>query len=216
MTAPFTVLTVCTGNIHRSALAATLLQTWAGWYLPESVRGDVVVESAGTGAFDGEPMGRITRAVAASLGADGEAHAARRLDDAMVERSDLILTASRAHRDEILRRVPRVLRRTFTIREVGRIAALLPPGRPASRDDLAATVSALAERRADATTGGAGGDDIVDPHRKDVAVFDDMVREEVPALVQLAQALLGMPDVEAREYLMAAGDPAALRSPQIS
>jgi protein-tyrosine phosphatase len=211
VTDKFTILAVCTGNIHRSALAGELMATWAGWYPPPELRDQIEAGSAGTRAPAGEPMGRTTRKVAASLGADGRAHRARMLDDGLIDHADLILAASRAHRDEIVRRVPRAMRRTFTIREAGRIAAMLPVGTPRSVSDLAAIVANLADLRPQAAADAPADDDIIDPHRRDVAVTDEMVREEVPALAELAVALLGMPRPEADAYLRAVDDPSSLR-----
>lgn len=211
MNETFTVLTVCTGNVHRSALAADLLATWARWYLPAELAASVVVGSAGTGAPVGEPMGGTTRRIAAALGADDRAHRARALTDRLVTDADLVLAASRAHRDEIIRRVPRAMRRTFTIREAGRIVAGSAPLQPHTVQDLVGTVSRMAMLRADAAAPLAADDDVVDPHRRDIAVMDDMVREEVPPLADLAVALWGMPRADADAYARAAATPESLR-----
>lgn len=207
----FTVLTVCTGNIHRSALAHELLATWAQWYLPADLRRDVTVGSAGTGAAVGAPMGVTTWRIARSLGAEDGSHRARAVTDRLIAEADLVLAASRAHRDEIVRRDPRALRRSFTIREAGRIAALAAPEHPHSPDDLRAVVARMADRRADAAPHSRSDDDIVDPQGRDVSAYDAMVREEVPPLVRLAVVLFGMPRADADEYLRVAGAPALLR-----
>jgi low molecular weight protein-tyrosine phosphatase len=78
---PFTVLVVCTGNLNRSALAAALLRTWAGWYLAPDVAQDVRVISAGLGAPAGRPMRTKTRVIAESLGADGSEHRATQITE---------------------------------------------------------------------------------------------------------------------------------------
>lgn len=213
MTSAFRVLTICTGNVHRSALASELLATWAAWYLPDALREQVVVGSAGTRAPVGEPMGSVTRRIAASLGAHDRSHRARALTDPLLDGAGLVLVASRAHREKVLARVPRALRRTFTIREAGRIATLLPPGAPTSVDDLTSVVEQMALRRTEAPASTPDADDIADPHRKDVTVMDAMVRDEVPALAELAVALWGMPRADADEYVRAAADPVRLRTP---
>src|SRR6478609_5948740 len=122
----FSILTVCTGNIHRSPLAAALLGTWAGWYLPPSLAPHVGVRSAGFAAPVGAPMGSHVQTVARALGADGSAHTASQITDGLIAGSNLVLVASRRQRDEVLARVPSALRMTFTMREAGRIAAGLP------------------------------------------------------------------------------------------
>ncbi|GAB3611045.1 low molecular weight phosphatase family protein [Humibacter ginsengiterrae] len=205
----FTVLTVCTGNVHRSALAAELLATWAKWYLPPTVATHVAVTSAGTGAPVGEPMGQDLQSVAARLGAQGGDHRATQLTDQQIAGADLVLVASEAHRDEIVSRVPRAMRRTFTMLEAGRIASQLEVQPPRSLKDLNAVVGELARRRVGG--GDPGADDIVDPQGKDITATDLMVSQEVPALVQIAVALWGMPAAEATAYLAAASDPASLR-----
>jgi protein-tyrosine phosphatase len=216
MAETFTVLTVCTGNVHRSALASDLLATWASWYLPATLRERVVVGSAGTRAPVGEPMGGMTCRVAAALAADDRGHRARALTDVLISEADLVLAATRAHRDEVVRRMPRAMRRTFTIREAARIATLFPGGQPASLDDLAAVVGRMAELRVDAAPALASDDDVVDPQGKGTAGMDDMVREEVPALAQLAITLWGMPRGDAAEYVRVSAAPASLRNSSVS
>ena len=122
-----------------------------------------------------------------------------------------MLAASRSHRDEIIGRVPRVMRRTFTMREAARIASLLPIGRPQSVNDLIKVVQRMADRRADAAASTPAADDVIDPHRKDFTVVDDMVREEVPALAAIAVPLWAMPPADAAEYARVAADAAQLR-----
>ena len=207
----FTVLAVCTGNVHRSALAAELLATWAQWYLPPTLASHVSVTSAGPGAPVGEPMGQDLQNVAARLGVQDGDHRATQLTDQQIAGADLVLVASGAHRDEIVSRVPRAMRRTFTMLEAGRIASQLQMEPPRTLKDLNAVVGELVRRRVGG--GDPGADDIVDPQGKDISATDLMVSQEVPALVQIAVALWGMPPGEAMAYLAAASDPASLRRP---
>lgn len=87
------ILLVCTGNTCRSPLAEVLLRRELG------VRGveDVVVESAGTGAWDGVPASEGSYLVALEHGLDLSGHRARLITREMVERADLILTMGRSH-----------------------------------------------------------------------------------------------------------------------
>lgn len=205
----FTILTVCTGNIHRSPLAAVLLQTWAQWYLPAPASAEVRVRSAGFAAPVGAPMGRRVQLIARALGADGSTHAATRLTDELLVDADLVLTASRRQRDEVLSRVPAALRRTFTIREAGRIAGALDDARrPGSVRDMADVVGLLADRRG--VVADPDVDDILDPQGLDDAAYRQMAQEEIAALATLAHVLLGMPRGDVDAYLAAAEDPAAL------
>lgn len=217
MTADFSVLIVCTGNVHRSAIADELLATWANWYLPTELARRVHIASAGTHAPVGAPMGRTVRRIAAELGAEDRGHRAAPVTVKLIDQADLILTAAREHRAELLSLSPRVLRRTFTIREAGRIAGDMGPripveevgrsGRrrvtqaPMSVAALRAIVAELDERRSGYLDPSA--DDVIDPEGRDAAAFEEMVRQEVPALVRLAGVLWGMPSGDAEAYVQA-------------
>lgn len=195
MTDDFVVLAICAGNLHRSALAEALLRRWATWYLPAPLAARVRTVSAGVIAPAGTPMGERVQQVAAALGADGSAHVARPLTDADVREADLVLTASRRLRDEVLQREPSAVRRTFTIREAGRIAASLDPVLASTVHDLRDTVSRLADHRL------PGDDDITDPEGRGDEAYAALVTQEVPALVQLATMLYRMPRADAERYL---------------
>lgn len=204
MVAEFSVLTVCTGNIHRSPLAAALLQTWAGWYLPAPLAGRVSVCSAGLAAVVGAPMSGRVQAIARTLGADGSAHTASQLTDGLVQAADLVLVASSRQRDAVLARVPSALRRTFTMREAGGIAAAWDPAsRPLVVRDLERTVSELADRRGAAA---GAGRDVTDPQGQPDSAYARMVEEQVIPLAHLAHALFGMPEVDRDAYIAAAQD----------
>jgi len=205
----FSILTVCTGNIHRSPLAAALIETWAGWYLPASLAPHVGVRSAGFAAPVGAPMGSHVQTVARALGADGSAHTASQITDDLIAGSNLVLVASRRQRDEVLARVPSALRMTFTMREAGRIAAGLRDGdRPEVARDLVDTVARMADHRGAHVD--AAADDVIDPQGRDLAAYAQMTREEVVALAHLGRALFGMPQPDVEAYIAAAEDEAAL------
>src|SRR6266545_3376723 len=90
------VLFVCTGNICRSPLAASLLER----ALKE--RGlEVAVTSAGTGAWDGAPASEGAYLVGLERGLDLSGHRARLLTRELVEQADLILTMARHHRARV-------------------------------------------------------------------------------------------------------------------
>src|SRR5712691_4180811 len=90
------VLFVCTGNICRSPLAASLLER----ALKE--RGlEVTVTSAGTGAWDGAPASEGAYLVALEHGLDLSAHRARLLTRDLVQQADIILTMARHHRARV-------------------------------------------------------------------------------------------------------------------
>jgi protein-tyrosine phosphatase len=207
---PIRILVVCTGNIHRSALAAALLRSWSDSYLGGTPATDVEVGSAGTAAVVSARMDASTAAIARALKADGSSHRARQLSDAMIGTADLILTAEVSHRDDVVSRVPNAVRRAFTVREAGRAAAQLLTGddldAPQTRDEFVARVQRLALFRS------AGDDDVIDPHRLPEEVSLQMTAELVPALAAVAQALLGMPAHAVDAYAKATTDPAMLRA----
>jgi protein-tyrosine phosphatase len=164
------------------------------------------VTSAGTRAAVRARMDETVLAMVAALGSDGSFHRAAQLGDDDIEEADLVLTATRRHRDAVLSRVPAALRRTFTMREAGRIAELLEPAREPSIDGLRSVVATFAARRVE-VGGTASEDDIADPEGQGGDAFRRMATEELPALVALAGALFGMPEGDAQAYLRAADDP---------
>ncbi len=207
----FTILCVCAGNIHRSALAEALLQTWVQWYLPSAVATRVDVRSAGLIAEAGVPMGAMARRMAAALGADDRIRTATTLTDDLIGRADLILTATRRQADEVVRRVPSALRTVFTMRQAGRAAdeaRIDLGGRTIDADDLRAIVGRLAGHR----RGGTEEDDVIDPQGRGGDAYFLMARQEVPALAALAQALLGMSAADRAAYVRVAADSDTLLS----
>src|SRR5213595_1630449 len=90
------VLFVCTGNICRSPLAASLLER----ALKERSI-EVAVASAGTGAWDGAPASEGAYLVGLERGLDLSGHRARLLTRELVEGADLILTMARHHRARV-------------------------------------------------------------------------------------------------------------------
>lgn len=202
------MVTLCTGNVHRSALAASLLRRWAGWYLSDDLAEEVSVASAGFAAPVGAPMGDRVLAMARALGADGSTHRAAQVDDRLLAGADLVLVATRRQREKVLHRAPSALRKTFTIREAGRIAEGLEATAPASPGDLRRVVQRLADLRAAPVSEAA--DDIIDPQGLGEAAYLQMVQEEVGALARLAGPLFGMPRPDMDAYLAAAEDPSRL------
>ena len=91
------VLFVCTGNICRSPLAASLLER----AVQSRSLTDVTVSSAGTGAWDGAPASEGAYLVALEGGLDLSGHRARLLTRELVEQADLILTMARHHRARV-------------------------------------------------------------------------------------------------------------------
>ena len=203
----FTVMAVCGGNIHRSALAAALLERWRTWYLSPALAAQVAITSAGFVAPEGAPMGAQAQRIARAFAADRSMHRASRISDGAIAEASLVLVSTVRQRDEVLQREPTALRKTFTMREAGRIAVSLGPrDAPRSVDDLAAVVGAMADRR----HASDGSDDIIDPQGRDDEAYLQMASEEIPPLARLAGVLFGMPEVEVAAYIDAAESPEAV------
>jgi protein-tyrosine phosphatase len=116
--APFSILTVCSGNICRSPLAEQLLRAGTREW------SEVTVASAGTTALVGEPMTEQAQALSFEFGGDGaETHRARELTEEQLRDADLVLGLSREHRRAIVELYPRATRHAFTLREFARLVA---------------------------------------------------------------------------------------------
>lgn len=113
------ILTVCTGNICRSPLAALVLQQRLGDL-------GVIATSAGVRARQGDRMPREAVELAVAHGVPTDriaAHGSRYLTEALLREPDLVLAMDRDHRRAIVELAPTKLRVAFTIREFERLAA---------------------------------------------------------------------------------------------
>ncbi len=145
----FHILFVCHANICRSPMAERLARKALG---PA-----VEVSSAGTHAWDGAEMHPYTAQVLAERGADSAGFASRPLTARLVADADLVLTASRAQRAACATLLPAAARRTFTLRQFGRLAASLDP----APGDMAKLVERV--RAVIAQPVGPDEDDLADP-----------------------------------------------------
>jgi protein-tyrosine phosphatase len=93
----FRVLIVCTGNTCRSPMVAGALRRQLG---PDTDR--VVVESAGTAAWEGQPATEPTLRIAARDGVDLSEHRSRRLTRSLVREADLVLVMEPSHLSAVL------------------------------------------------------------------------------------------------------------------
>lgn len=186
---PFTILTVCTGNVCRSPLAEGLLRMVLGGL-------DVRVHSAGTGALVGEGMTEQNQRIASDLGViDGPGHRARQLDIEHLRSADLILALSREHRRQVVELLPRASRQAFTLREFARLAVEV------SDEDLATLRGLEAERMRGAVELVAqlrgtlppledpADDDVVDPYRQSDEVYRLSADQLIPSVNSTASLL---------------------------
>jgi protein-tyrosine phosphatase len=193
MTATFSLLTVCSGNICRSPLAEQLLRvglgTWPG----------VSVASAGTVGLRGRGMPDQAAALSRQFGGDPSAHVARELTVEHLTSSNLVLAMSREHRRAIAELSPRAIRYTFTLREFARLvhdltdddlseAASLPLDNTAAR--FASVVGLTAAQRGMVPPPeNPDDDDIVDPYRQSDNVYTESARQLVPAVTAVVSLL---------------------------
>ncbi len=196
------ILTVCTGNICRSPLAAALLATrLAG-------RG-VAVRSAGTRGMADHPMTAETRRLADGLGVPGvvsDAHRARFLTEAHLGSPDLILAMSREHRRAVAELAPARARSVFTVREFARLAASLPDAALAQAADAAAADHPAGGSAATARLRGLLGalagqrglvlppadpadDDVIDPYRRSWTTYELAASQLTPAIDQVVRVV---------------------------
>ncbi|MDJ0351060.1 low molecular weight phosphatase family protein [Cryobacterium sp. PH29-G1] len=115
------ILLVCTGNICRSPLAEQLLRARM-----EALGVRAEVSSAGTRAMVASAMTAEAAALSLQHGAPSTEHAARQLTEGLVRDADLVLTATRDHRREVVTLLPKATRYTFTLNQFARLLAAPP------------------------------------------------------------------------------------------
>ncbi len=183
----FRVLVVCTGNICRSPAVERLLAAGLG---PGS---GVEVRSAGTGALVGHPIHDPMLPLLAGAGAVVDGFAARQVTEPMLREAGVVIALTRAHRATLVDLAPAVVRRTFTLRELARLATdvgpdALPPGTPAER--FAALVPLATARRGMVRAARPEDDDVVDPYLQSEAVYAEsfgQLRPAVDAIVRVVR-----------------------------
>ncbi|MEX5270597.1 low molecular weight phosphatase family protein [Kocuria sabuli] len=179
--APTRILTVCTGNVCRSPMAAVELDHG----LNEVSPGGFAVTSAGMHAlvdqgFE-ERVGRLAhdRGLAAAAG-----HRARQVGPEILRDVDLVLVMAREHTQPVLQQAPRLLKKVFTLREFARILqyvstdAELDAAVPADRAERWAWLVRQAPRlRQRVPVRHPERNDVVDPYRQEDTVLQQMADE---------------------------------------
>lgn len=117
-------------------------------------------------------------------GLDGTAFRSRALTPEMVERSDLVLTATRAQRGLCVEAAPASVGRVFTLRQFGRLAAL---AEPASPDGL---FRAIAIARATLQPVPPDEDDLADPIGLDLPAFRETANVVEAALAPILRLIV--------------------------
>lgn len=123
----FRILHVSTGNVCRSPITERLTRHALIDRLGDPLGGGVVVESAGTWGHEGAPMESNAETVLADFGADASGFTGRELLDDHVIRADLVLTATRDHRAQVISMGHSAGLRTFTLKEFTRLVRAIDP-----------------------------------------------------------------------------------------
>jgi protein-tyrosine phosphatase len=172
---PFRVLFICTANICRSPLAQQLFMM----ALSIDERDAFQATSAGVQAYDGMVMDPSAEAQLRRFGGQPTGFKSSQLTDQACADADLILTATREHRSDVLERSPRALRRTFTVLEFAHASTeALAPLSGAALLDVRSTAVAFpvtVVARAAATRGSnpPGDYDIADPFGRSAENYRD-------------------------------------------
>lgn len=184
------LLTVCTGNICRSPFAERMLQTELESLHP----GLFQVRSAGTGALVGNGMEDQSAALLASFGGSSEGFASRQLVPALLADTDLVLAMTVAHRGAVVQMSPRLLKRSYTLVELGRILRTIrrsgtdrvktgnSPEQVRQRWQQLPVLAAEFRSQSKPST---AGDDVVDPYRRSSLIHQQMVEEILPAMEEI-------------------------------
>ena len=189
------ILIVCTGNICRSPFIERLLQRQLDERRPGSDR-EVLVRSAGTGALTGSAMDERAAAQLVAYGGDPVGFRARDLTPDLIAESDLVLTATRAHRGKVASLYPKALRRVFTFRDFADLVAGIDAlsARVTQTDPRAwvrqVTEEAAASRGLNPPLEPAQAD-IVDPFRREDEVFVTMAQQIGGSMPAVVRALAG-------------------------
>lgn len=193
----FRILHVSTGNVCRSPITERLTRHALSHRLGAPVTGDLIVESAGTWGHEGAPMEANAAAVLADFGADATGFTGRELLDEHVIRADLVLTATRDHRAQVISMGHSAGLRTFTLKEFTRLVraidpATLPPLEDGMAERARALVRAAAALRGWLLAPSPDADEVYDPYGAPITFFRSIGDEINQALEPVVTALTGV------------------------
>lgn len=187
----FSILFVCTGNICRSPLGEHLLKAKLNESVPQAS-----VSSAGTHAMLGGNIPEEILSFATGKQVRISNHEPRLITAGIIGNSNLILTAERSHRSEVVSLVPRASAKTFTLKQFARLAdaheeLISSEGLPApSVTTLQDLVLELADFRSVAEPPHrADFDDIADPYLRSESAYIQAGNEISEAVDSVATVL---------------------------
>lgn len=196
---------MCTGNICRSPFIERLLQHHLDDCQPDLGRPGadrhILVHSAGTSGLTGWAMDERAAAHLVAHGGDPAGFRAREVTPALIAESDLVLTATRAHRGKVAAMDHKALRKVFTFRDFADLVNGLdglssgvgsmdplgwdPGGRVRQLTEQAASSRGLKPPLAPEDA------DILDPYGRDDEMFAVMAQQIVESMPAVVRALSG-------------------------
>ena len=189
------VLFVCTANICRSPYAQAVLQALLGAGSSVDVASAGVraqwLETAGARACDEMPYGR--HMPEGALVTHQVPHAAAQLDSQMIHAADLVVAFEQQHRAAIIDLVPRAQLKTYTARQVQRLARAVsrdvwPDTAPERTGDVLRDLNA-----ARSWAPFADDVDVADPHGSGIAAHEACADEIEEIVTDLALVLAQQP-----------------------
>lgn len=197
-TSTFRILHVSTGNVCRSPITERLTRHALSDRLGDPLTGGLIVESAGTWGHEGAPMEANAEIVLADFGADATGFVGRELLDEHVIRADLVLTATRDHRAQVISMGHSAGLRTFTLKEFTRLVrAIDPTTLPEPHEGVVerarALVRAAAALRGWLLAPSPDADEVYDPYGAPITFFRSIGDEINQALDPVVTALTGVP-----------------------
>ncbi|NEB77036.1 protein-tyrosine-phosphatase [Streptomyces sp. SID14478] len=194
----FRILHVSTGNVCRSPITERLTRHALADRLGDPLAGGLVVESAGTWGHEGAPMEANAETVLADFGADASGFVGRELLDDHVIRADLVLTATRDHRAQVISMGHSAGLRTFTLKEFTRLVQAIDPATLPDALECGVVERARALVRAAAALRGwllapsVEADEVYDPYGAPLPFFRSVGGEISEALDPVVSALTGV------------------------
>lgn len=181
------ILTVCTGNVCRSPLAAQMLASRLDPKVFE-------ITSAGTTALSGDQMPEPAQQISTRMGLAGAAeHRASSLTAEALANADLILGMEREHRSYAAEIEPTVVRRAFTLLEFAHITTQINDaqlfdlihGKP--EVEIAAVEAVMRMRGAVTRLRPPRLYDVEDPYGRSKQVYERSARQTVQAVEKLVK-----------------------------
>ncbi|MFJ2767991.1 protein-tyrosine-phosphatase [Streptomyces sp. NPDC087300] len=194
----FRILHVSTGNVCRSPITERLTRHALADRLGDPATGGLIVESAGTWGHEGAPMETNAETVLADFGADATGFMGRELLDDHVIRADLVLTATRDHRAQVISMGHSAGLRTFTLKEFTRLVRAIDPTTLPDPEGEGVVERARALVRAAAALRGwllaptVEADEVYDPYGAPLPFFRSVGDEINQALEPVVTALTGV------------------------